>query len=407
MLICILAIDNGSNMIYNFSMSYLAYKTKLKLNNQQKTLMLKSAGYGRWVWNWALDFKQKAYQEDIRLNKSQLRKYYTNYVKPKFPWQSSLSSRIYQYVFIDLDEAYKRFFKGIAKPPRFKKKGKSRNSFTIDAGGKLINFGGKSHKLPFFGWLKTHEKLPICSTKKITFSEIGGDWFISFFVEVEFLPTEKNREKVGVDLGISKLATLSSGIVFENPKAYTKALRRLARLQRDLSRKVFQSKNWYKAKLKVAKAHRKVADIRSNSVHHLTSYLAKNHGEIIMEDLNVKGLIKNRHLSKAIGDAAFGTIRTQVEYKSERYGSSLILADRFFPSSQLCSNCSHRQKMPLKVRIYDCSCCSIRLDRDLNASLNLENYESIAVGLTALRSVDGVLPTVPREADGKHQSSTV
>ncbi len=167
MLICILAIYNGSNMIYNTSMSYLAYKTKLKLNNQQKTLMRQCAGYGRWVWNWALNFKQKAYKEDIRLNKSQLRKYYTNYVKPKFPWQSSLSSRIYQYVFIDLDEAYKRFFKGIAKHPRFKKKGKSSNSFTIDAGGKPINLGGKLHKFPFFGWLKTHEKLPICSTKKI------------------------------------------------------------------------------------------------------------------------------------------------------------------------------------------------------------------------------------------------
>lgn len=385
-------------------MSYLAYKTKLKLNNQQKTKMRQCAGYGRWVWNWALNFKQQAYKEDIRLNKSQLRKYYTNYVKPKFPWQSSLSSRIYQYVFIDLDEAYKRFFKGIAKHPRFKKKGKSSNSFTIDAGGKAINLGGKLHKFPFFGGLKTHEKLPICSTKKITFSERGGDWFISFYLEVDFLPTTKTLEKVGVDLGISKLATLSSGVVFENPKAYTKAMIRLARLQRDLRRKVFQSKNWHKAKLKVAKAHRQVADIRSNAIHHLTNYLAKNHGEIIMEDLNVKGLIKNRHLSKALSDASFGMIRTQVEYKSSRCGSSLVLADRFFPSSQLCSNCGHRQKMPLSVRVYDCPSCSAKLNRDLNASLNLEKYESIAVGLTALRSVDGVLPTVPWEADSKRQA---
>ncbi|MDJ0532883.1 MAG: RNA-guided endonuclease TnpB family protein [Xenococcaceae cyanobacterium MO_207.B15] len=334
-------------------MSYLAYKTKLKLNNQQKTLMRQCAGYGRWLWNWALDFKQKAYSEGIKLNKSQLRKYYTNHVKPLYPWQSNLSSRIYQYVFIDLDEAMERFFKGIAKYPRFKKKGKSQNSFTIDAGGKLINVGGKLHKLPFFGRLKTHEKLPICSTKKITFSQQGGDWFISFFIEVDFLPTEKTKEKVGVDLGISKLATLSSGVVFDNPKAYNKALKILARLQRDLSRKVFQSNSWYKAILKVAKAHRKVVDIRSNIIHHLTSYLAKNHGQIIMEDLNVKGMIKNRHLSKALRDAAFGTIRTQVEYKSAYYGSNLVLADRFFPSSQLCSNCSNRQKMPLSVRTYD------------------------------------------------------
>ena len=386
-------------------MSYLAYKTKLKLNNQQKTKMRQCAGYSRWVWNWALDFKQKAYNEGIKLNKSNLRKYYTNYVKPLYPWQFLLSSKIYQYVFIDLEQAYKRFFQGVAKYPRFKKKGKSQNSFTIDASGKSINLGGKRHKLPFFGWLKTYEKLPICSTQKITFSERGGDWFISFFLSVDFLPTTKSKEKVGVDLGISKLATLSSGVVFENPKAYSKALKRLARHQRDLSRKVFQSKNWYKAKLKVQKAHRKVADIRVSIIHHLTSYLAKNHSQVIMEDLNVKGMIKNRHLSLALSDCAFGMIRSQTEYKCVHYGSSLVLANRFFPSSQLCSNCSHRQKMPLAVRTYDCPSCGIKLDRDLNASLCLEKYEELAVGLTALRSVDGVLPTVPCEADGKHQVS--
>lgn len=386
MLICVLVINISSNMIYNTNMSYVAYKTKLALNNQQKTLMRQCAGYGRWVWNWALDFKQKAYNENIKLNKSQLRKYYTNHVKPLYSWQSNLSSRIYQYVFIDLDEAYQRFFKGAAKYPRFKKKGKSSNSFTIDAGGKPISIGGKYHKLPFFGWLKTHENLPICSTKKITFSEQGGDWFVSFFIEVDFLPTEKNREKVGVDLGICKLATLSSGVIFKNPRAYTKSIKRLARLQRDLSRKVFQSSNWYKAKLKVAKAHRKVADIRKNAVHHLTSYLSKNHGAIIIEDLNLKGLIRNRHLSKALSDAAFGMVRTQLEYKCARYGSNLIVANRFFPSSQLCSNCNHRQKMPLSVRVYDCLNCSAKLDRDFNASLNLEKSENIAVGLTALRS---------------------
>jgi putative transposase len=361
-------------------MSYLAYKTKLQLNNQQKTLMRQCAGYRRWVWNWALDFKQKAYAEDIKLNKSQLRKFYTNHVKPDYPWQSQLSSKIYQYVFINLDEAYKRFFKGIAKYPQFKKKGKTNESFTIDSSGKAIILGGKQHKLPFFGWLKTYEKLPVCQTKKITFSEQAGEWYISFFVEVDFLPTEKIREKIGVDLGISKLATLSDGVVFENPKAYAKALKRLARLQRDLSRKVYQSSNWYKAKLKVSKAHRKIADIRANSIHHLTSYLAKNHSLIIMEDLNTKGLIKNRRLSLAIADAAFGTIRTQVEYKSECYNSALILADRFFPSSQLCSNCGHRQKMPLSVRTYDCSTCHNKIDRDLNAAINLENYQDIAVG---------------------------
>lgn len=193
------------------------------------------------------------------------------------------------------------------------------------------------------------------------------------------MPTEKIRKKVGVDLGISKLATLSSGVVFDNPKTYTKALKRLLRLQRDLSRKVYKSSNWYKTKLKVAKAHLRITNIRQNAIHHLTSYLAKNHEQITIEDLNVAGLLKNRRLSKAISDAAFGTIRTQLEYKCTNYNSALIVADRFFPSSQLCSNCHSRQKMPLRLRTYNCPVCFTKLDRDLNASLNLENYLDIAV----------------------------
>ena len=156
-------------------MSYFAYKTKLKLNNQEKTLMRQCAGYSRWLWNWGLNFKQKVYDEGIKLTKSQLRKYYTNYIKPNYPWQSTLSSKIYQYAFINLDDAYKRFYKGLAKYPRFKKKGRSVNSFTIDAGGKPIIFGGQKHNLPFFKQIKTYESLPICATKKITFSESAGD----------------------------------------------------------------------------------------------------------------------------------------------------------------------------------------------------------------------------------------
>ena len=207
-------------------------------------------------------------------------------------------------------------------------------------------------------------------------------------------------------MGISKLATLSCGQEFDNPKVYTKALKRLARLQRDLSRKVYQSANWHKAKLKVQKAHRKIADIRSNAIHHLTSYLAKNHSKVIMENLNVKGLIENRHLSKALSDAALGMIRIQAEYKCERYDTQLVFADRFFPSSQLCSECGAKQKMPLSQRVYNCMGCRLRgRDRDFNASLNLENYELIiAAGSVALRSVNGVLPTVPCEADGKHHT---
>lgn len=385
-------------------MNYLAYRTRLKINNEQATLMRQCAGYARWLWNWALDFKQKAYTSGIKLSKGQLRQFYTNHVKPLYPWQNQLSSKIYQYVFIDLYDAFERFFKGLASYPKFKKKGKSANSFTLDLSGKPIILGSKQHKLPFFGWLRTLEKLPVCSTKKVTFSEQAGEWYVSFHLEVDFLPTDKLFERVGVDLGISKLATLSTGKVFDNPKALHKAQKRLARLQRDLSRKVFRSANWNKAKLKVAKAHKKVADLRANAIHHLTTYLAKNHSEIVMEDLNAKGMVKNRCLAKAISDAAFGEIKRQAVYKTERYGSALTLVDRWFPSSQLCSECGHRQKMPLSVRTFSCGSCGMKKDRDFNASLVLENHEAFVAGLVTSRLVDEVPPTVSDEASGKHHS---
>ena len=228
-------------------------------------------------------------------------------------------------------------------------------------------------------------------------------WYLSFYVEVNFLPTNKTIDRVGVDLGIRKLATLSTGKVFDNPKALHKAQQRLARLQRDLSRKAFKSTNWFKVKLKVAKAYKKVADLRRNAIHYLTSYLSKNHAEIVIEDLNAAGMAKNRRLAKAISDAAFGEIRRQATYKTERYGSLLTLVDRWFPSSQLCSECGHRQKMPLSARTFSCGGCGMKKDRDLNASLVLENYQVFAAGLVASRFVDEVPPTVSDEASGKHQ----
>jgi putative transposase len=352
-------------------MLYKAFRTKLKLNDRQATLMAKHAGYARFVFNWGLHLWRSAYEEGLKPNINSIKKVFTNYVKPQYPWMSELSSRVYQYAFINLGDAFKRFFKGISSYPKFKKKG-HHDSFTIDNCGKPIKLSGTRHKLPFVGWVSTFEALPESWVKKVTITRQAGDWYMSFFVEIPQEITPKCRERIGVDLGINNLATCSDGTKFSNPKAYKAARKKLARLQRHLSRKVKGSKNRAKCLLKVQKLHQRVANIRRDTLHKITTFLAKNHSQVVIEDLNVSGMLKNHCLAGSIADASFYEFRRQLSYKAERYGSKLIIADRFYPSSQLCSNCGHRQKMPLSQRTFECPNCGLVIDRDWNASIILE-----------------------------------
>jgi putative transposase len=367
-------------MLYNHPMAYKAFRTKLKLDNKQATLMAKHAGYARFVFNWGLRLWSQAYKEGLKPSVQVLKKVFTNYVKPQFTWMSELSSKVYQYAFINLGDAFKRFFKKLGGYPKFKKKGRH-DSFTIDNSGSPIKLGGTRHKLPFMGWVSTYEALPECVVKKVTISSQAGCWYISFAIEVLQEDTPKCREVIGADLGINALATCSDGTVFANPKAYRKAAKTLARLQRHLSRKVKASCNWHKCLQKVQRLHQRVANIRRDTIHKLTTFLAKNHSQVVIEDLNVSGLLKNHRLAGSIADASFYEIRRQLDYKNERYGSKLTVADRFYPSSQICSDCGHRQKMPLNQRTYQCGSCGAVKDRDFNASLNLEQYPQ-SVGLT-------------------------
>jgi len=389
-------------------MYYKAIRTKLKLNNTQATLMAKHAGYSRWVYNWGLRLWSEGYKDGLKPSANVLKKLFTNHVKPLFPWMGELSSRVYQYAFISLGDAFKRFFKKLRAGtrsrlrlggyPNFKRKG-LHDSFTIDNTGKPIQIGGLRHKLPFLGWVRTHEALPECLTKKLTISCQASDWYLSFHIEMPDLePTPKTVDVVGVDLGISSLATLSTGVVFPNLKPYARAKQRLARLQQAVSGKIKGSNNRKKAILKLAGHHRRVGSIRNDAIHKITSYLAQNHSRIVIEDLNVAGLLSNHKLAGAISDCGFGEFRRQLEYKCARYGCELLMADSFYPSSQLCSCCGIRQKMPLKVRVYDCLNCGLLIDRDLNAAINLSNWGRLA---------PGSLPRVnrshaPNEAESKH-----
>ncbi|MEL7039816.1 MAG: RNA-guided endonuclease TnpB family protein, partial [Cyanobacteria bacterium J06592_8] len=355
---------------------------------KQKTLMAQHAGYSRWIWNWALNLWNEAYKAGLKPSANKLKKFYTHHVKPNYPWMKTLSSRVYQFAFMHLGEAFSRFFKGLAKHPKFKKKGRN-DRFTIDNCGKIMELCGTRFKLPFIGWVSTYEPLPEIQTKRVTISRVADDWYISVADDFEPSPIVKTREYLGVDVGVKVLATCSDGTVFENPRAYKKATKKLARLQRELCRRHKGSANRNKTQLKLARTHQRIANIRKDALHKLTSWLCKNHAVIGLEDLNVSGMMKNHKLAGAVADSSLYEIRRQVEYKAEWYGSQLVCADRFYPSSKTCSSCGHIQEMPLKERVFDCEACHIVLDRDLNASFNLKHYaEGYSVRACGIGSAD-------------------
>lgn len=226
--------------------------------------------------------------------------------------------------------------------------------------------------------------------KSVTICRQADRWFISFPVETEIKLTSKRVDVVGVDLGVKILATLSTGEVFEGAKSYRQLEHKLARLQRIVSRRDLKSNNWYKAQLKVARLHKRIADIRKDVLHKLTTYLTKNHGQIIVEDLNISGMLANHKLAKSIADMGFFEFRRQLDYKCPLYGSELIIADRWFASSKLCSNCgAKKESLSLKERTYQCDVCSFSLDRDLNASINLSRWSYRRIYACGQSAADG------------------
>ncbi|MCS7227065.1 MAG: transposase, partial [Gloeomargarita sp. SKYB31] len=200
--------------------------------------------------------------------------------------------------------------------------------------------------------------------------------------EVTLSQTPKNLDVVGVDLGSRKLATLSTGKVFENPKALEQLLGRLRRLHRKFSRQLKGGVNREKTRLWLARLHYRIACLRSDNIHKLTSYLAKNHGVIVIEDLHVRGMLRNRYLARTIADIGLYEVKRQLEYKCQLYGSQLVIADRWFPSSKLCSRCGHIHKKLGSSEVFVCPNCGYQCDRDVQAAVNLVNYYLTAVSPT-------------------------
>ena len=353
------------------------YKTELQLNNVQRTACLKHAGAARFTYNWGLNQKKMAYENGEKSpNAIELHRR-LNAIKPtELPWMYEVSKCSPQEALRNLDRAFDNFFKKRGRFPRFKSKKNGIGGFRLTG---TIKINNDSVQLPRLGVLKLKERGYLSMTAKIlsaSVSERGGRWFVSIQVEQDqpkFVGVKDEHGVVGVDLGIKTLATVSDGTDYENPKPLKTKLRKLKRLQQDVSRKVKGSNNRKKATRKVARLYYNISNIRKDTLHKMTTTLAKTKRVIGIEDLNVSGMIKNRCLARSIADLGLFECRRQLNYKGLWYGCRIVPVDRFFPSSKACSVCGEiNESLTLADREWTCEGCGTKHDRDRNASKNLE-----------------------------------
>ena len=358
---------------------------------EQELLMLKAIGCSRFVYNWALNRCNELYKQDVKYNMSDIRKEFTQLKKQEdFRWLNDVSNTTMVESMRNLDKAFKSFFKKIGSYPKFKSKRKSRQSFYVRYDNLYFKENvcniEKIGKVKF----KTNYNIPKCKYANPYCSFDGKYWYLSFGIEVEENQTTLNKDlSIGIDLGITDLATincLDKPIKNINKTKRVKRLKkRLKRLQRQVSRKYEANKegiifiktnNIIKLEKQIRLLNRKLANIRNNHIHQATSKIIKlNPYRIVMEDLNVSGMMKNKHLSNAIAEQGLYEFIRQMKYKSEFNSIEFIQVDRFYPSSKTCSCCgSIKNDLRLKDRVYKCSKCGLEIDRDKNASINLGNY---------------------------------
>lgn len=366
-------------------------KVRLKPTVEQEKKFWKSTGTARYIYNWALDKQIKNYKDGGKfISDGDLRKEITQLKKTEIPWLTEISNNVPKQAVKDLCLAYKRFFKGQAKQPKFKKKNKCRPSFYNDC--EKLKVKEKSVLIEKIGWIELSEQERIPVDTKYKNPRITHDnkyWYLSVGIEVETEYQKLTDETIGIDLGIKELAVINTGEKYKNINktgVIRKIKKKLKRLQRKVSRKYEKNKtkmkggevrynktkNIKKTEKRIKLIHRRLSNIRLNNIHQITTSLVKTKPQnIVIEDLNISGMMKNRHLSKAIGEQCLYTFTNVLAYKTEFYGIKLLKADRFYPSSKTCSQCGQIKKdLKLSDRIYKCK-CGLSIDRDLNAAINL------------------------------------
>ena len=369
-----------------------SYKFRLYPNQKQMLMFEKTFGCSRFIWNQMLADKIAYYKETGQTLKNTPAQY-----KKEFPWLKEVDSLALANVQLNLQKAYQSFFKNKNHFgfPNFKSKNKMthqsyRTNNKQGVGTIRLSDNNNQIKLPKIGWIKVkaHRKLKGV-IKSATISKTStGKYFVSILCEIKIEVEEniktfpKTNSNIGIDLGLEHFAILSTGEKIENPRFLISASKKLRREQKILSRRGLLAKqrgkslndcmNYQKQRLKVARLHEKISNQRRDFLSKLSINLIKNHDKICMEDLASKNLMRNHHIARAIGDASWSEFCRMLEYKAEWYGKQIIKINRWFPSSQLCSNCkTNSGKKPLHIREWTYDSCGTRHDRDLNASVNI------------------------------------
>lgn len=371
-----------AKLYYLCSMKYKAYKYRLYPNEKQKMLIAKHIGSCRFIYNYALAKKVKAFQTDkTNLSRFDIQADLPNMKKSdEYCWLKEVNSLSLQASLANLDSAYARFFREHKGFPRFKSKKDSKQSFSIPQNTKVDFENGRIFIPKFKSGIKAilHRTFDgIVKTSTITRTSTGK-YFISILVEVDepdvsMKPICENKA-VGIDLGIKTFAVLSDGTEIPNPKHLKQSLDKVKKLQRSLLHKTKGSKNRGKARRKLALAHEQVTNRRNDFLHKVTSYLVNNYDTICLEDLNVKGMIKNHHLAQSLSDIAIGTFNTLLEYKAKERGVNILRIGRFEPSSKMCTCGYINHNLTLAMREWTCPECGSIHDRDFLAANNIKRF---------------------------------
>lgn len=385
-------LDFTVNVVYIKNM-LSATKIRIYPTPAQEEKLAKAFGCARWFWNNSLAETQKLYKETGKgLGQFALNARLPQ-LKKEFEWLGETHSQVLQSVSLNLSRSFVNFFERRAKYPNFKSK-HGKQSIQYPQGVKIVD--GCKVFLPKLGHFKAviHREI-VGQIKTVTVSKTPtGKYFASLLCDDGLLEQGANFDGkiLGIDVGLSHLVVTSDGSKFNNPKHLAKAEKNLKRKQKNLSRKVKGSNSRNKARLLVAKAHERTANARKDWLHKLSNRLVNENQVIAVEDLHVKGLMKNHCLAKAVGDAGWSMFSYFLKYKAARAGKGYIEVNRYFPSSKLCSSCLHKQaKMPLNIRAWRCDSCGALHDRDVNAAQNIRNeaHRLIAAGIagTANRGI--------------------
>ena len=377
-------------------------KVMLLPNNKQKTKLFECAGIARFAYNWALDYEKANYEaENSFLSHYELRRIFTELkTQPEYAWLNDYSNNIPKQAIKDACTAYQRFFDGIAGFPKFKSRRKSRPSFYADTSKisftsthvkleKLTTSRKKNRKKFNFVKLAEPDRIPVgakYSNPRITFD--GLNWWISVGIDCEESQEKPTNQGIGIDVGIKDLAICSDKNVYPNINKTAKVRKlkkKKRRLQRRVSKKYSKNKkggrycktrNIVKSEKKLLKLNHRLTNIRHHYLHSVTSEIINREPKfIVLKDLSVQSMMKNRHLSEAIQEQCFYEFYRQIQYKCEWHNIEFIMADRYYPSGKMCSRCGNIKKdLKLSDRIYRCSVCGFVIDRDFQASVNLMNY---------------------------------